>query len=155
MALNAIDELMELDRPFGRFFDSYFPWAYRRIPALAGRPFMPAADIFERGSDLVVKFELPGIDPAKDVTVTIEEGELTIKGERKEEKEVKEAGYYRKESTYGTFERHLPIPKGLTDKDLKATYSDGVLEVVVPGGARKPAAEKPRAIPIKVEKPTR
>ncbi len=153
MARSAIDELMETDRPFGGLLGGLgFPWAYRWWPALTGRPFMPAVDIFERGADLVVKAELPGIDPAKDVTVTIEDGELTIKGERRQEKEVKEEGYYRKESSYGSFERHLPIPKGVTEADIKAEYEDGVLEVVVPGAAKGKEASKAKVIPVRTVK---
>ncbi len=144
------DELMEVDRPFIDIFRSLAgPWGMRTLfPRGENRPFLPAVDVFERNGDLVMRFELPGIDPAKDVQVTLEAGELTIKGERKEEKEVKEKGYYRHESSYGSFERHLPVPEGTKESDIKAEYKDGVLEVLVPK-AVKPAAGPAKAIPIK------
>lgn len=149
MARTAVDDLMELERPIVRLFDSYFPWAYRRWPTLVTRPFMPAADVFEKGEDLVIRFEVPGIDPGKDVTVTIDGEELTIKGERKEEKELKEEGYYRKETFSGAFERRLPVPKGTSEKDIAASYADGILEIVVAGGAKPSMPAQAKHIPVK------
>ena len=147
---NAIDELMEIDRPLSRLFaDLELAWPYRRWAAVTGRPFLPTTDMFERGDDLVFRAELPGIDPAKDVTVTAAEGVLTIKGERRQDSEVKDDGYIRRESSYGAFERHLPIPKGVTESQIKATYGDGVLEVVIPGGTKSAPAPKAKAIPVK------
>ena len=153
MPSTAIDELMEIERPITRLFDYYFPWAYRRLPVVGGRTFVPAADVFARGDDLVIRFELPGIDPVKDVALTLTDDELTIKGERKHEKEVKEEGYYRKETFSGSFERRIPLPVGVTEKDVKATYTDGVLEVVVTRGA-KPET-KPKARVIEVQAPVK
>ena len=66
-------------------------------------------DVFARGDDLVVKLELPGIDPEKDVSVEVREGMLFIAGERRHEKEIEEEAYYRMEASYGTFERQIAI----------------------------------------------
>jgi HSP20 family protein len=144
------DDLVELDRPITDLFRAYaLPWWRPSLAFTPDRPHMPVVDVFSRNGDMVVRVELPGIDPEKDVKVTLEEGMLDVKGERKQEKEIKEEGYYRKESAYGAFERRIPVPAGIKDSDLKADYKDGVLEVVVTGAAK--AAPKPaiKEIPIK------
>jgi HSP20 family protein len=152
------DDLVELDRPFMDLFRPFaLPRWRTRFAFTAELPYMPAADVFSRDGDIVVRVELPGIDPEKDVKVTLEEGVLDIKGERKQEKEIKEEGYYRKESSYGAFERRIPLPSGIKEADIKADYKDGVLEVVVAGGAKalpKPSAKeipirKKEALPVK------
>lgn len=140
------DDLVEMDRPFMDLFRPFaFPWRRRGFGFTPELPYMPAADVFSRSGDIVVRVELPGIDPEKDVKVTMEEGVLDIKGERKQEKEIEEEGYYRKESSYGAFERRIPLPAGIKEADIKADYKDGVLEVVVTGGAKtlpKPTAKE-------------
>lgn len=90
------------------------------------------------GNTLVVRAELPGIDPDKDVEVTVTEGSLQIKGERQEKKEHKEKDSYRSEFRYGSFVRRLPLPEGVKQEDITASYKDGVLEV------RAPIPEKPQ-----------
>ena len=84
------------------------------------------------GNTLVVRAELPGIDPEKDVDVTVADGVLTIKGERQEKKEHKEKDSYRSEFRYGSFVRRLALPSGVQQSDVKASYKDGVLEVRAP-----------------------
>ena len=84
------------------------------------------------GNTLVVRAELPGIDPEKDVDVTVTDGVLTIKGERQEKKEHKEKGSYRSEFRYGSFVRRIPLPTGVKQDDVTAAYKDGVLEVRAP-----------------------
>jgi HSP20 family protein len=120
------------------------------LPLFVSKPFLPVTDVFDRDGDLVVRMEVPGIDPAKDLTIGIRDGVLTVKGERKQREEVKEDRYYRMEATYGAFERSFPIPKTVGDDAVEATYEDGVLEVVVKGAAKaeEPAETKP--IPVKV-----
>jgi HSP20 family protein len=107
-------------------------------------------DVFGRDDDLVVKLEVPGIDPGKDVSVEVREGTLVIAGERRHEKEIKEEAYYRMEASYGTFERQIAIPEGVDESRISATYADGVLEVIVPKGAVKEAekAVEARKIPV-------
>ena len=86
----------------------------------------------EDGNTLVVRAELPGIDPEQDVEVTVADGVLTIRGERQEKKEHKEKDSYRSEFRYGSFIRRLPLPGGVQQADVKASYKDGVLEVRAP-----------------------
>jgi HSP20 family protein len=138
---------------------SFFDWPELEFPTAlvrtmqpflppASRRYVPPVEVFEKGGDLHVKVDLPGIDPAKDVTVTVEDGYLSIRGERKETSEAKEEGFYRKETVYGMFERHIPIPSGVKESAIKADYRGGILEVVVPEIAKVPEQVKPKRIPI-------
>lgn len=96
---------------------------------------------------LTIRAELPGIDPEKDVEISVSEGQLHIRGERREESEQKEKGNYRSEFRYGSFYRSVPLPKGIKDGDITATYKDGVLEVKAP--VPQPAAEaEPQKIQV-------
>lgn len=88
---------------------------------------------------LVVRAELPGIDPERDVDVSISEGQLRIQAHREERQEEKEKGGYRTEFRYGSFTRTLALPEGVSGDDVTATYTDGVLEVRVPIPEQKPA----------------
>ena len=150
MTTKVSDELVELDRPFEEFFRVLTsPWPFRPLLALTpGRHFTPTADVFARNGDLVVKMDLPGMDP-KDIHVQYQEGDLTVTGERKADKEIKEEGYFRKESTYGFFERHVALPKGIKEADVKAEYDNGVLQISMPKIAKTNGEPKAKEIPIK------
>ena len=87
---------------------------------------------FRDGDDLVVRSELPGIDPGKDAELTVSNGMLHIRAERQEKSEDKGKEGYRSEFRYGAFSRSLPLPEGVNADDIKASYNDGVLEVRVP-----------------------
>jgi len=106
----------------------------------------PAVDIYETEDSLVVKAELPGVD-AKDIDVSIDEGVLSLKGERKLEKEVKEENYHRVERTYGMFQRSVRLPSDVDADAIKANYDSGVLKVSVP----KVEPKKPKSVPIEIE----
>ena len=86
----------------------------------------------------VVRAELPGVDPGKDVEVDVRGGSLTIRAERGEETKVR----HRSEFRYGSFERTVPLPRGGNEDDVKASYKNGVLEVSVGLGEAKPAARR-------------
>jgi HSP20 family molecular chaperone IbpA len=155
--LDVWDEFMALQRRTDDLFRTYLgPRARATFPALPEgfrRPFVPVCDVFARGGDLIVKLELPGIDPEKDVRIQIEDDVLMIRGERETKEEVKEQDFYRMESAYGSFERRLPIPEGVKEDDIVATYAEGVLEIALPGAAPKVELEEPKpevkTIPIK------
>jgi HSP20 family protein len=138
-----------LEEEMARFWRSPWrigPWTLGRpLRRLAPAPWTPRIDVYEKGGNLVVKAELPGIKK-EDVRVTLEGGDLVIRGERKEEHEVKEEDYYRAERTYGSFYRRLPLPFETTAEQITAGFSDGVLEITVP----KPAEDKPKAQQIAV-----
>jgi HSP20 family protein len=91
------------------------------------------------GDSLVVRAELPGIDPEKDVDVSVSEGALHISARREEKIEEKLQDSYRSEFRYGSFSRTLPLPEGATADSVTASYKDGVLEVRVPVPTAPPA----------------
>jgi HSP20 family protein len=125
------------------------------LPLFLRRPFLPATDVFARGDDMVIRMELAGIDPEKDVVVTFEEGQLVIRGERHQVEEVKDEDYYRMEAAYGTFERRIPVPEGVDEKKILAEYADGVLVISVPKAAKVEVPPKAKVIPVKVAAPTK
>lgn len=144
------EELVDLDSPIAEFFRTLSgPWPFRPLLALTpGRHFIPTADVFARNGDVVIKMDLPGLE-LKDIHVKLDEGELTVMGERKADKEVKEEGYYRKETSYGVFERHMSVPKGLKETEIKAEYHNGVLEISFPKTVKVEGLPKAKEIPVK------
>jgi HSP20 family protein len=130
----------EMTRLFGRPFSSFF-----EEPLIMET--MPPIDIFSRGKDLVARLELPGVD-VKDVDISLSDHTLYISGERREETEINEEDYYRRERSYGSFERSLPVPDKVTERDIDAVYEDGILTLTVKG-----AAEVGQAKHIEVKSP--
>jgi HSP20 family protein len=97
---------------------------------------------FQEDGTCVIKAEVPGIDPDKDVEITVADRTLTIKVERRQESETEDKKGFRSEFRYGSFVRTMTLPLGATDKDVTATYADGILEVRVPISAEQAAARK-------------
>jgi HSP20 family protein len=99
---------------------------------------------FREDGTLVVRAEMPGIDPDEDVEITVGDGTLCIRAERRESHETsdEDEGSYRSEFRYGRFTRRLPLPAGATESDIDATYDDGILEIRVPLAEEPPAARK-------------
>jgi HSP20 family protein len=87
---------------------------------------------YREDGTLVIRAEAPGIDPEKDVDISIDRGMLRIRVERRQREESKTAEGYRSEFRYGAFSRTVPLPPGAAEKDIKASYTDGILEVRVP-----------------------
>ena len=94
---------------------------------------------FREDGTLVIRADLPGIDPDKDVELTVSDGMLHIEAERREEEKREEKGYLRHELRYGSLSRSLPLPEGVTEADITATYKAGVLEIRIPEPKREPA----------------
>jgi HSP20 family protein len=130
----------EMDRLFGRFLGG---------EALSERKtlWMPSVESYIKDNKLVFKAELPGVDP-KDLDVSITDRDLIIKGERKAEKDTKEENYTYQEISYGSFERHFVLPEGVKTDELKAKFSNGLLEITVPA----PAIAKARKIEVEAPK---
>ncbi len=151
MMLDVWDDMMAMQRRIDDLFRTYLgPRARVTFPALPDgiqRPFVPVCDVFAREGDLVVKTELPGIDPEKDVKVTVEDNVLIVHGERRTKREVDEKDFFRMESSYGAFERRLPLPEGVDEGKIVGTYTDGVLEIVLPGAAAL-MEEPPKPEPV-------
>ncbi|MDQ4148758.1 MAG: Hsp20/alpha crystallin family protein [Actinomycetota bacterium] len=105
-------------------------------------------DILARGDDLIVRAEMPGIDPEKDLEVTVDNGMLTIRGERRQEQVQEGEQYYRMERSYGSFARSIALPENVNEADIQARYENGILEVVVPRAAQIASRTK---VPVQVE----
>lgn len=106
---------------------------------------VPTADVWETGDEIVYAFDLPGVSE-EGISVELEDDALTITAERTREHEVEDGKYFRFERRYGTFSRTIGLPQGVTEDAVSAKYEHGVLEVHV----RKPEQPKPRKIQIGV-----
>ena len=130
--------LLNLSRDFDRILETPFSALGRE-----DRAFAPALEVREDADNVAVTVELPGVD-RKDVNVTFHDGVLTISGERKQEREIKEGEYLRSERYYGRFERQIGLSMPVDADKIKAASKDGVLTVTLP----KSAAAKPKSIEI-------
>lgn len=127
MELKAWTPLLDLEKDMRTFLDRFWP----------GEPGEPAAirlitDMRRENGGLVVTVEMPGIDPEKDVDISIDGDMLTIKGEKTEEKETKDEDRYLRERRFGRFERRIVLPDGVDADAIKASYDKGILTVRVP-----------------------
>src|SRR5215216_5668641 len=117
--------------PFGR--SGFAPRGFGEI----GRGvWSPEIEVFEREGQLVVRADLPGLNK-DDVKVDVTDDLMIIQGERRQEHEESEEGYYRSERSYGSFYRSIPLPEGVSDEDIKANFRDGVLEITMPAPQRE------------------
>jgi HSP20 family protein len=107
------------------------------------RRWMPAMDLVESGDHFVLRADLPGMTE-EDVKIELEDGTLTVSGERKAEHEDRDEGYYRVERAFGSFSRSLTLPKGVDADGVSASFDRGELEIRIP----KPEERKPRRIEI-------
>jgi HSP20 family protein len=136
-------ELERLSRDLEERF--HFPRLFERWPFEDKEHMLPIESYVKDGT-LVVKADMPGID-SKDVEISVLGNVLTIRGERKEDKEIKDQDYVRRETSYGSFERRMTLPEGVAAEKIKASFKDGVVEVTMP--MTKGAA--PRKIPLETE----
>jgi HSP20 family protein len=125
-------------REVDRLFDSFFGQSER-----GARRWVPPMDLVEADDHFVLKADLPGLSDG-DVAIEVQDGTLRISGERKDEHEQRERGWYRIERSFGSFSRSLSLPDGVDPGGIKAEFHDGVLEVRIP----KPEERKPRRIEI-------
>ncbi|HKQ12695.1 MAG TPA: Hsp20/alpha crystallin family protein [Steroidobacteraceae bacterium] len=135
-------------REMEEIFRQYSPSFSRALRRNGGEGFAwsPVADITETDKEYLIKAELPEVKK-EDVTITLDNGVITISGERRQEKEQKEANEIRVESFYGTFSRSFSLPDNIDAKAIQAEAKDGVLKVRIP----KTKAEAPKKIAIEVK----
>lgn len=130
---------LTLQREMNRLFEPFV-----RGEGTSGSPtWTPPADIFERDDDVVVAFELPGVDP-KRVELKVEGDHLTIRGERRPAGEVPPERFYARETCHGPFQRTFTMPPTVDREKIRADYAHGILRVTLP----KAASAKPRQIPL-------
>jgi HSP20 family protein len=141
-----VRDLLTLQDRMNRMFDPAFRGASEEDWALGGS-WAPAVDIYEKDGNIVLKAELPGVDP-KNVDVRVENNLLTLRGERKFDTEVQRDNYHRVERSYGSFSRSFTLPNVVDTANIKAEYRDGVLHLTLP----KREEAKPRQIQINVGK---
>jgi HSP20 family protein len=110
---------------FDRFFEDWSPELLDKE-----RNWIPAFDISENDKEYTLTAEMPGID-AKDLDITISDGILTVKGEKKREKEDKGENYHRVERSYGSFQRSFHIPEKVKTEKVDATFKDGILKLIL------------------------
>jgi len=128
-------------------FNRFLSWpSAQEEPAMTTAGFSPAIECFidKEGKKFYCQVMLPGVDP-KDVNIQVQGNALTISGERSETRETKEADYLRREITYGSFQRSVPLPEGADKDKLNAEYRNGILEITAPIAA----AALPRKVEIK------
>ncbi len=136
----------EMNRIFERFEDGWPRWPTLFSREARGEWVVPELDVRDDGKQLAIEVDLPGVDE-KDVSVTLANGLLTIKGEKKQEHEEKKENYYRAERSFGAFERSLRLPDMIDEDKVEARFDKGVLKIVAP---KKPEAVKAeRKIEIK------
>lgn len=137
-------EFLSLKEEMDRIFDEFF-----------GRPIFPSieetgwtfpVDVLETAKDIVVYADLPAVNP-KEVSITISEDKLTIRGERKKEEEPELESLFRSERFYGVFHRIIPLPAEVLADKAKASYKDGVLKITIP----KLQKTLPKEIKIEIE----
>jgi HSP20 family protein len=135
----------EFDRLFGG-------WpAFPSLDLERDLKWMPKIDVVEKDGALVTRVDLPGMNK-EDVSVEVNDGCLTLSGERKRESEEKKDDVVvRSEREYGSFYRSVPLPEGIKAEDIKASFTDGVLEVRVP----LPPRQEAKATRIKIDEPAR
>ena len=136
----------EMDRLFGNFgFGGSLATGvgreFGRLADLEGSMWLPQVEAFEREGKLIVRADLPGLDK-DDINVDIDDDAIRIRGERRQEKEEDEEGYYRSERSYGSFYREIPLPGGVNADEAKASFSNGVLEITMPAPARQSGSRR-------------
>jgi len=144
----SANPLMSLQHEINRAFDDF--WSRFERPFDSTHGFLttaqPRVDISDTDNEVEISVELPGLDE-KDIDVTLTDDVLTIRGEKKAEKEEKRSGYYMSERTYGAFHRSIPLPAGVDSSKADARFKKGVLTIQMP---KTPEAKsKVRRIEVK------
>jgi HSP20 family protein len=134
------DPFAQLQRRMNSVFEDFFGRSSSDLWGDAAGEFLPRVAVSETGKEVRITAELPGLDE-QDVEVTVTNNMLTIKGEKKVEKEEEEGDYYHSERSYGYFDRTIALPQGIDADNAKAKFKKGVLKVMIP---KKPEAQSSR-----------
>jgi len=141
--MDPFRDVMGIQNRVNRLFEEFLTRGRGREEGLEAGAWIPAVDIYETDDDLVVKAELPGVEKDQ-IGVEVKGGVLTLRGERKHEKEVKEENYHRIERGYGNFLRSFTLPASVEEDKVSAKLTGGVLEIHLP----KKAEAKPKQVKI-------
>jgi len=148
-ATDRVDPFAYLQRRTNHLFEDFFrDFAIEPSHAFAdlSQGFVPRVDITETEKDLVISAELPGVDE-KDVELSLDQGVLTIRGEKKQDTETKDEDYYCKETFAGSFQRSLQLPSEVDQEKAAAKFKKGILTITLP----KVVQEKPTAKKIEIK----
>jgi len=138
-------DVLGMQKEINHMFDRFFRGGVQDDTELATSTFIPAVDLVEKDDEYVAKIELPGVSK-DEVKITLQDNLLTIRGEKKEEKETKESNYHRIERSYGSFQRSFTLPTSVKNDKVDAQYKDGILTVTLP----KAEEAKRKQIEVKV-----
>jgi len=138
-------EMASLQERMNRLFSDFRIRAPLGEEEITQGSWVPPVDIYETVESIVLEAELPGITK-EDIVVEVKDGTLTLKGDRKFEKEVKEENYHRVERSYGAFQRAFTLPGTVQHDKVKAKFKDGILEITLP----KVEQAKPKQIKVDV-----
>ena len=130
----------EMDKLFEDFFGK------ADFPSITEGAWVPPVDVQDTKKEVIVTMDVPAVDP-KEVTISIIEDRLTIKGERRREEEVRDADYYRSERVYGAFQRIIQLPSEVLGDKAKASCKDGVLKIIIP----KSQKAVPKEVKVEVQ----
>lgn len=136
--------LLVRPEPFSQDFDRLFSRLFQTAGESAAQRWIPPMDLFEAEDHFVLRADLPGLREG-DVAIEVEDGVLTLSGERDAEHEQKEKGWFRVERSFGRFSRSVTLPEGIDPDGVTAEFDRGVLTVRIP----KPEERKPRRVEIK------
>ena len=139
-----VRELAGLQERMNRLFNDSFS-SVTSQESLAAGSFVPPVDVYEDEQGIRLKMEVPGIDE-KDIDIRLENNLLTVRGERKLEKETKEENYHRIERSYGSFTRSFSLPNTVNPEEVKAGYARGVLTIQL----GKRAEARPKQIKVDI-----
>jgi HSP20 family protein len=142
LAWEPIREIERMQRQMNRMMERLFPGDGGR-GALA---YVPSAELEETDKEILLKLEIPGME-AKDLDIEVEEGSVTIRGERKTETKTEEKGLVRSEFHYGKFERVIPLPTRVQHENVKAEYKNGILSLTLP----KTEEEQRKVVKVNIE----
>ena len=130
-------------RRFADWLEDWFEWPN---PTLREGEKMLRIEEQREDDALVIRAEIPGIDPEKDVDINVRDHTVEIRAERREEKRTEDKGMHHSEFRYGSFYRAVPLPTDASESDVRATYTNGILEIRVPCASR--TEQTPRRIPV-------
>jgi HSP20 family protein len=134
MAMDPFADLLTLQREMDRIMTKFGAHPQHMTEEQGQNLWTPAVDVFKQGQDMVVRAELPGVNPA-DINVSVTGNMLTLKGERRQERQTGDDQYVMRETTYGSFERRVTMPEDIDAGQVRAQYRAGVLEVTIPQSA--------------------
>jgi len=140
---SPVRDMFSFRNRINHMFDDVFYPINRDEVELSMGSWNPVVDVYDNDDSIVIKAELPGIDK-EGIEIDVKDRVLTLKGERSSESEVKDDNYYRRERSFGKFERAFNLPADVDPDKIKADYKDGVLKIDIP----KPEEKKSRQITI-------